>query len=94
MAAQERYIVDADGKRVAVVLDLAEYERLMAELEELREREEMLDSEPTRDPDAGRKLKESFVDELLKQEAEYKAGRTKGKPLEQVARELGLEDDV
>ena len=31
----ERYLVDADGNRVAVVLDIATYERLLEELEEV-----------------------------------------------------------
>jgi hypothetical protein len=30
----ERYVVDADGKRVAVLLDIVEYERLLGQLEE------------------------------------------------------------
>ncbi len=33
----ERYITDADGKRVAVVLDMQTFERLMAELEDLED---------------------------------------------------------
>jgi hypothetical protein len=33
----ERYLTDAKGRRVAVVLDLADYERLVAELERLKE---------------------------------------------------------
>ncbi|MGB8645255.1 MAG: type II toxin-antitoxin system Phd/YefM family antitoxin [Anaerolineae bacterium] len=33
----ERYIVDSQGKRVAVVLDIAEYNRLLEELEELED---------------------------------------------------------
>lgn len=36
MVTQERYIVDAEGHHVAVVLDTAAYERLLEELEELR----------------------------------------------------------
>lgn len=32
----EHYVVDAQGNRVAVQLELAEYERLLKELEELR----------------------------------------------------------
>ncbi len=31
MAAKERYIIDTDGNRVGVVLDIAEYEELLAE---------------------------------------------------------------
>ncbi len=94
MAVGERYIVDAQGNRVAVVLDAKEYEALLAEIEELREREEMRRYDPARDPDAGRKLKKDFVDELLKQEADYKAGRIKAKSLARVERELRLADDV
>jgi PHD/YefM family antitoxin component YafN of YafNO toxin-antitoxin module len=33
----ERYITDADGNRVAVVLDMEAFERLMAELEDLED---------------------------------------------------------
>ncbi|HEX5505969.1 MAG TPA: hypothetical protein VFW96_25350 [Thermomicrobiales bacterium] len=33
--SEERYIVDAAGNRVAVVLDIAEYHRLLAALVEL-----------------------------------------------------------
>jgi len=35
MARRERFIVDEQGERVAVVLDVAEYERLLAQVEEL-----------------------------------------------------------
>ncbi|MGH2599331.1 MAG: hypothetical protein ACRDJ9_08095 [Dehalococcoidia bacterium] len=31
----QRYVVDEQGNRVAVLLDIAEYERLIEELEEL-----------------------------------------------------------
>jgi hypothetical protein len=31
----ERYLVDAKGERVAVVVDVAEYRRILADLEEL-----------------------------------------------------------
>jgi prevent-host-death family protein len=34
-ATRPRYIVDEKGKKVAVVLDMDEYERLMERLEEL-----------------------------------------------------------
>lgn len=94
MATKERYIVNANGERVAVVLDTAEYAALLDELAELRERDEMRHDDPTRDPDAGLELKASFIEELLKQEQAYKASGAKGKPLDQVARELGLDDDV
>ena len=33
--AKERYIVDEAGKRTGVVLDIAEYRKLLEELEEL-----------------------------------------------------------
>jgi|GEM_PF-875966 hypothetical protein len=94
MAAKERYIVNENGERVAVVLDTAEYAQLLEELAELRERDEMRHYDPTRDPDAGLELKESFVEALLQQEQAYKAGKMQGKPLAQVARELGLDEDV
>ncbi len=34
---KERYLVDAEGKRIAVVLDLDEYYKLVEELEELED---------------------------------------------------------
>jgi len=35
MPARERYVVDEKGARLSVVLDIDEYRRLLAELEEL-----------------------------------------------------------
>lgn len=35
LTLNEQYLVDAEGNRIKVVLDLAEYERLLAALEEL-----------------------------------------------------------
>jgi hypothetical protein len=35
MAQAERFLVDEQGRRVAVVLDVTEYERLLAQAEEL-----------------------------------------------------------
>ena len=35
MAHSERFLVDEQGKRVAVILDVTEYERLLAQAEEL-----------------------------------------------------------
>ena len=35
MPTQIRYLVDEQGRRIGVVLDLAEYERMLEELEEL-----------------------------------------------------------
>ena len=35
MAHAERFLVDEQGKRVAVVIDVPEYERLLAQAEEL-----------------------------------------------------------
>jgi hypothetical protein len=32
---KEHYLVDADGNRIGVFLDIAEYQKLLAELEEL-----------------------------------------------------------
>jgi PHD/YefM family antitoxin component YafN of YafNO toxin-antitoxin module len=32
---RERYVVDENGERVAVLLDIADYERVLEELEEL-----------------------------------------------------------
>jgi PHD/YefM family antitoxin component YafN of YafNO toxin-antitoxin module len=94
MATKERYIIDAEGNRVAVVLDTAEYEQLLAELQELREREEMRHYDPARDQDAGLTVKKHLLDELLKEEAEYKSGRVKAKPWDQVKHDLGLDEDV
>ena len=94
MATKERYIVDVEGNRVAVVLDTVEYEQLLAELQELREREEMRHYDPDRDPDAGLVVKKELLDELLKEEAEFKSGRVKAKPWDQVKHELGLDRDV
>ncbi len=94
MATKERYIVDAQGNRVAVVLDAKEYEALLAEVEELHEREEMRHYDPERDPDAGLTVKEDLLAELLKEEADYKAGRIKAKPLAQVERESQIANDV
>ncbi len=37
LGARERYLVDEDGNRVAVVLDLEEYRRLIERLEELED---------------------------------------------------------
>ena len=34
---RERYLVDDEGKRIAVVLPIEEYERLLEELEELED---------------------------------------------------------
>ena len=33
----ERYLIDAEGKRVAVVLDIATWERILEELEDLED---------------------------------------------------------
>jgi len=35
MVLQERYIVDENGKRIGVLLDIEDYHRLLEELEEL-----------------------------------------------------------
>ena len=35
MAAQERYVVDADGKKTAVILSLKRYRELMEDLHDL-----------------------------------------------------------
>jgi len=94
MATTERYIVDAQGNRVAVVMDMDEYQRLLEELEELRERDEMRRYDPARDPDAGLNVRDDVRAELLQMQADYEAGRLAVKPLDQVVRELGLGDDV
>jgi hypothetical protein len=35
LTIKERYVVDESGARISVVLDIEDYERLLAELEEL-----------------------------------------------------------
>jgi hypothetical protein len=90
-ALKERYLTDEQGARVAVVLDLGEYESLLEEVEELRERAEMLTYDPDRDPDKGLQLRADLRARLEQERADYDAGRLRGKPLEQVERELGLE---
>jgi len=50
MASAPRFLTDEKGNRVAVVLDIAEYERLLEELEDqdaLRELDEALSSGET-----------------------------------------------
>ncbi len=76
MNTKARYIVDAEGKPVEVILPIAAYRKLVAAIGK-------------GDPDAGRPLKKSFGDALLRQEREYAAGK-RGKPWAQVKRELGL----
>ena len=34
-SADERYVVDEEGKRIGVILDIVEYRRILEELEEL-----------------------------------------------------------
>lgn len=87
MALAERYIVDTSGKRVAVVLDVDDYQHLLAELEELREREEML--QPGHDPDTGQRVKSEVLKELAELRADYQAGRIQGNPLIDSATESG-----
>ncbi|HKZ84018.1 MAG TPA: hypothetical protein VJ793_10235 [Anaerolineae bacterium] len=70
MATTERYIVDAQGNRVAVVIDMDDYKRLLEELGELRERDEMRRYDPTRDPDAGLKVRDDVRAELLQAQAD------------------------
>lgn len=89
-ALKERYLTDEQGARVAVVLDLGEYEGLLEEMEELRERAEMLTYDPDRDPDKGLKLRPEIVESLLRQEREFAEGK-RGKPLDEVVKRLGLD---
>lgn len=42
------------------------------------------------DPDAGLELRPEIIESILRQEKEYAAGK-RGKPLEDVTKELGLE---
>ena len=77
MSTKTRNVVDAQGRPVEVILPIAAYRKIMAAIEQ-------------RDPDAGRSVKKTFGDALLRQEKEYAAGK-RGKPWAQVKRELGLE---
>lgn len=77
-----KYQVDERGKRI-VILSEEEYENLLAWAEL---------NEP--DPDAGLKLRPQFEAELREQEAQIKKGRGEWKSLDQVARELGLDNDL
>ena len=51
LSKKEQYIVDADGKRVAVLLDIATYDKLIEELEDIadvrayREEKPIVDTE-------------------------------------------------
>ena len=76
MDTKARYIVDANGEPVEVILSIAAYRKLMAAMDAQRA-----------DPDAGRPLKKSVRDLLLRQEKEFAAGK-RGKPWSQVKREL------
>ena len=62
MATKERYIVNAQGELIEVILPLAEFERLREAAGET-------------DPDAGLTLKKSFLDELARQEKKGKRGK-------------------
>lgn len=76
------YQVDERGKRV-VVLSEEEYEDILAWLE--------LNAP---DPDAGLKLRPEFEAGLREQEKRIKQGHGEWKALDQVARELDLDNDV
>ncbi len=78
-----RYMVNAEGQRVAVVLEVEDYERLLAELQELSERQEMLVHSPEQDPDAGLKLREDFRKELRAQRESIRKGE-RGRSLEEI----------
>ncbi len=84
-----RYLVDEQGNRVAVVLDVQELHRLLEEFEQLAERQEMLSYNPARDPGAGLQLREDVIEDL-KRQMETVAKGERGKSLDEVARELGL----
>lgn len=61
---RERYIVDADGKRVAVILDIEDYERMVEAMEDLEDiaAVERSRTDPGQDRDA-----EEFFDELFRE---------------------------
>ena len=77
MSTKPRYVVDAKGWPVEVILPIAAYRKLVAAVSR-------------GDPDAGRPLKKTFGDALLRQEREYAEGK-RGKPWAQVKRDLGLD---
>jgi len=62
MIMKERYIVDAKGKPIEVILPLKEFERLRA-------------AAGATDPDAGLALKKKFLVELARQEKKNKRGK-------------------
>ncbi len=72
-----RYLVNEQGERVAVVLDVAEFEELLAEAGQ--------------DPDAGLILRDDVRRELEQQAREFDSGQVKEESLADVRRELGLD---
>ncbi len=76
MIVHPRYLTDEKGHRLAVVLDIAEFEQLLAEAGE--------------DPDAGLELRSEVRTELESQARAFDEGRIQGQSIADVRRELGL----
>lgn len=79
MVSKQRYVVDASGEPVEVILSIEEYERLLSAA-----------GEP--DPDEGLTVRPEVIQELLQMRADYEAGRLQVKPWDQVKKELGLDN--
>ena len=54
----EQYVVDADGKRTAVIVPIEQYERLLEDLHDLAVIAERRDEEPIRLAEMKRRLEE------------------------------------
>jgi len=57
MAAREQYVIDAEGRRTAVLLSLEQYERLMEDLHDLAVVAERRDEESISLQELKRRLK-------------------------------------
>ncbi len=72
-----RYLVNEQGERIAVVLDVAEFEELLAEAGQ--------------DPDGGLALREDVRRELEQQAQAFDEGRLQGQSIAEVRRDLGFD---
>ncbi len=77
MIVHPRYLTDEKGHRLAVVLDIAEFEQLLAEAGE--------------DPDAGLELRSEVRTKLESQARAFDEGHIQGQSITDVRRELGLD---
>jgi PHD/YefM family antitoxin component YafN of YafNO toxin-antitoxin module len=59
MGAQERYVVDADGKKTAVILSLERYRELMEDVHDLAVVAERRDEQPIDLAEMKRRLKKN-----------------------------------